>query len=218
MSRLWLRGCCVFLAISIVSLMPALLLYYLGYVPINSWNREATATMCQVVDYTMNQHQCSYSCNCRSMCGFKFGCSRACSTCYSTCYDGVIQVTYRVGNATQISSITVEGDQGDPNATLSALTSQYPVGSVIPCYYESTNPSDVRLGFNSDHIYLTFFILCLVVGGVIVLIWLAYELWRYLRSRSQPSHQVTLPDETNSCELISTPDKPTPSQIGIRQP
>lgn len=198
---LLIRGCCVLLVIGIVSLMPALLLYYLGYAPIYSWNHDAVATTCQIVGYSVVQHQCSYACDCTQTCAFKFGCSRSCSTCYSTCYDGVIHVTYPTGNITETSSITVYGNQGNPNATQSDLSSNYLMDSLVRCYYESANPTDVRLGFNSDDTYLIFFIIFIVLGGLGVLIWISYEICRYRQTQREEKL-------ASSVELNEAPSKP----------
>jgi hypothetical protein len=178
MKWLLIRGLCVLLAIGIFSLMPALLLYYLGYSSIHSWNRDAVATTCQVINYTIVQHNCSYECNCYDIC--VKGCTTYCDTCYSTCYDSDIDVSYNTSNGTMFSQIIVYGNQGNPNVTINETLTHYPMNTTFTCYYESSNPSDVRLSYDTDTVYLAFFIVFIVLGGLGLLLWIGLEIGFHL--------------------------------------
>ncbi len=167
MKFIFLRGAIILLVISVITLMPCLLLYYLGYTPNLDWNQSATITQCKVYDHIITNKTCSVSCNCASITSVI-----TCDTCYFECYDGYISVTYAIYNNT----IEVISNNEFYDNVVDYLNNNYPINESVVCYYQSDDPYDVRVNYKNYIVYLVFFIIFVSLGSLILLVWLSCEI------------------------------------------
>ena len=159
--------------IGIFSLMPALLLYFLGVDPRANWNANAIKTECLILNQTAYREECSYDCNCIDRCSWNGNyqtCTRYCQTCYYPCWYGVINVSYTVPqNGIYTSNIRVLDREPDVTSALYDLRQNYPIGNRIFCYYQEKNPTDVSLWYKGYTVYMVFFVIFVVIGGIILI-------------------------------------------------
>ncbi len=156
-------GLGIFLLTLICCLMPALLLYFLGYVATNDWNQDAVQTTCTILRNYVVDDRCSYSCNCRK----NSNGASTCQTCYYTCYNGLIDVDYVSNNDTILSTIEVYHHVSDRAKVQNDLHANYPISKSVTCYYDPAEPTFVLLDYKNGAVFLAFFIIFCILGSVI---------------------------------------------------
>jgi hypothetical protein len=172
-------------------------LYYVGYVNNNIWNYYARKTNCLITDYDVVDDTCSYSCNCYQSCSKRMvnqddsgssgsnndnSCTTVCSTCFYTCYDGYIDVSYSDNLNNLTASFEIYSYQDSSSVVLDDLNANYPRNTNITCYYNTRNPSDVRLTESNPKAYE---ITAFVMAGICVttvIVWLIIEAVIAIRS------------------------------------
>ena len=166
------RAIIVLLSTAICCLMPALLLYFLGYATPANWNNNALKTTCNITDNYVTAMTCSYSCNCRWI-----GKIQRCDTCNRRCYNGYITVTY-VDFHENIQYETVEVYSGQPSdyTVQKDLDNNYPTNSQIACYYQKDLTTNVRINLTDTTVFLAFFIVFCCLTGLIIIGWVGMEL------------------------------------------
>jgi hypothetical protein len=91
--------------------------------------------------------------------------------CTGPCYEGLIDVLAVINDKENISaSITIVRGAHHRHYVKRIVTCLYPIGSVIDCYYDSSNPSDVETDYQGIDTCLAFAILFDIFAGVIFLI------------------------------------------------
>lgn len=165
----------------IVLLLPALLLYFLGYVPRDEFNQNSLETQCNVTGYTIGEDTCSYSCNCYSICTGTTDsrhCSTHCQTCYYTCYDGYINVLYNDTTDTVYNSIIlIYNDYRSEGKVVEKLTKKYPINHNIDCFYDQYNPFEVKVKLYNTDVFLAFFGIFLILFFAYGFGWIIYKLY-----------------------------------------
>lgn len=172
-----LRGGIILTLVSILCLLPALLLWFLGYKEKGDWNKTAVETNCLITDHKTPERSCSYSCNCHSTCHKSTdgqSCSTTCSTCYRQCWDEVMVLQYEYHYIVYTKDWVVDTEYSEFEAS-EQLKEDYPIGSEITCYLNPNNPNDLRLELNNIAIFLGFFIVFVILGGLICSGWIVYE-------------------------------------------
>jgi hypothetical protein len=164
------RGLIVIIVISVVFLMPALLLYYLGFEEGITWNRNAVETTCVITNTYIQTDAHPYNCNCT---GTKS--RRRCKTCYVNYYDGYIDVTYMADNTSFYKTFQVYSSFKDFAIIENNMINNYPNDGNITCYYNPDNPSDSKLNLIDASGFLVVFIILCVLSALILFGWLGYE-------------------------------------------
>lgn len=172
--------------LALLCLMPALLLYYLGYQARMDWNNGAVQTDCVVVDGYIDIDTCSESCNCYQVCsgsGNQKSCHTNCNTCYYDCYDVYVRVSYSIDNDTNIQSeIKVKNDLRHRHDATKVLEKKYKVGSKKGCYYQEDNPTDVRFSLHNPTGYLAGFFIFVILGGLCFICFIGGLIYIYCSS------------------------------------
>ena len=127
--------------VSVIFIMPALLLLFLGYYAGIAWNGDSVKTTCMIYAHDVTQDRCSYQCGCTSS---TTG-ARHCNTCYRTCFDGSIEVWYQVNDNTYKKWFEVYSNDNSETYVKSKLRDKYPIGNEIDCFYDKNNPFDSKL-------------------------------------------------------------------------
>lgn len=179
MKNFLIRCGSVSIILSILCLMPALLLFLLGYEPRMTWNKTSIETECNVTSHVVEQSQCSESCNCRKTCTGTTNsrhCSRHCQTCYYTCYDSYITVEYKDESfSTFRSMILIENDKRRMDKLVNNLNKKYPLYNEITCYYNVDDPNQVKLKLYNPVGYMVGGILFLLFGGGLFIFYMVFE-------------------------------------------
>lgn len=170
----------ILLSIIITSLIPTLLMYYLGYEPNEKFNKNSIQTNCTVTNTYIAKTTCSYLCNCETRCvGVKpRNCVQNCNTCYYECFNGFVDFIFET-SLTNITSLKkIYTNVRNYNDVLTNLNQNYPLGKHIICFYDNTNPKDMRFELDNSTVYFVFFIIFIVIGGIILFGSACFELIR----------------------------------------
>lgn len=171
MIKLWARSLIAISLVLLVSVMPLLLMHFFGYEPREEWNNGAIETNCYIVSHKINQYQCSYRCNCRTIRINKNSFKQKCDTCYRTCYDGSVLFKHTV-----ISTIYERWDfvytrQSNGENLRLSLEKKYPINGTIVCYYHPDEPAKFRTEMHNANGFLAGTIVFGVVGIIILIVW-----------------------------------------------
>lgn len=169
MSKIWIcpRVSGYILCLSVCCLMPALLLYFLGYQARANWDAGSLKTNCTVISENVYDHTCSYYCNS----GYSY-------TCYYTCYDGRLCVTFLTYKGEFIeASVVAYANQNNQFNVLEDLKENYPINGTTTCYYEYNNPTSVQLTRESTTIFTVFFIIFVVLGFLGLFLFIGLEVF-----------------------------------------
>lgn len=194
----FLRLCISLTVLCILFLMPSLLLYFLGYLPIFQYNRDDVETSCFVVNMALvTDPNCVRSCNCRTLChpvGKYTSCSTSCSTCKYTCY--YVIETLRVAKPSD-GFFNHQLQYGQKYNDLASGESQLReankyINATYTCYY-SDKVSPIKVQFREENDQ-GFYIATAVVGGLGGLCFLIhitlelYWFWLY-RNKNAPAEE-----------------------------
>lgn len=157
-------------------LMPALLLYYLGFRDGSEWNNGSVSTECKITGHQVEDDTCPYTCMCTTGVTHM---SLTCQICYYDCYNGYIDTTYNVDNISYTHTFRVISGDDSRNDVVNDLNKNYPIGTHIRCYYQEDDPIDIKRELIKIHIFHIFFILFCVLGGTTLLVWGIVELIIY---------------------------------------
>ena len=142
-----MMGCVTYWSL-ILCLMPALLLYFLGYQAEISWNKNTVETLCTVTGHKI------YGSNCGRY----------------PCYDGYIYSNYTDYNENYYQELVkVYNGEDTEKKVEEKLENNYPIGSETRYYYKEDDPTDVRIDYKTGTIYYVFFIILCVITGLIPL-------------------------------------------------
>jgi len=149
-----------FTPVLIISSIIFLSLFLAGYKERNKWNETAEETECFILNHQVrdfpgewHEHQYEDKCCCYDECTAS-GCIEKCGTTTGRYQQGLITVSYLDGyNRTK-------------------LRSDYPINTTIPCYYQPTNPKDLKLRLDP---VMDFFIASMFFATVVMffsLLWI----------------------------------------------
>lgn len=164
-------------SVLIFCLMPALLLWYLGYLARVSWNDDSIKTTCTIIGHSVKQGICTETCNC-----YYTTSHTSCATCEYICYDGLALTTYKTedGTAYNKTFTLVDNYRSEANAE-EKLDGKYPIGDKINCYYERNDPTDIRTGHKGTRVFLAFFCVFIIIGGLVLLGWIGIESYLFYK-------------------------------------
>lgn len=175
------------LLLCIVFLMPSLLLYFLGYIPIHNFNRDDVETNCTAADMVFLQKKCS--CHCYTICyrvGKYTSCTQHCSQCDCYYVQEILHVK-KIDGSIFAYAMIYGGDNAfyleKPVAEQKLLEAKKYLNATYTCFYDDkVNPVKVLWQEESDK---GFFIATAVVGGIGAFCYLIhiclelYWLWLY---------------------------------------
>lgn len=170
-----IRGLIGLAAVALCCLMPALLLWFLGYVNHAEWNDQSVKTSCFIKDYELLAATCSRSCGCHSTTK-----TTHCNTCYYPCTDGLLVLTYDYDGVHYETSLKVVNRASEYDAR-EWMIENYPKASYTDCFFAPDDPKDVRVELHNVGIFLGFFIVFVILGGLVMIAWAVFET---LRARS----------------------------------
>jgi len=151
---------------------PLLLAYYLGYQNDLEQNSHAIETNCLIIDHQIVNELCYYDCDENTDCRFN-------------CYDGYIVVEYHdTNNITYEQSILMIANNEDNSNVENYLSSQFPINSMVGCYYDSSNPSNVSLALLNTLVFYILLIIFGIIGLGLLLGWIIYEIWNFVSKRN----------------------------------
>ena len=168
------------------TIAPAMLLWFLGHQPY-SWYSNADTTTCLIVSTYETEDVCSDG---GVGCGggeYYYGAvavseeekrsvaSRACGD--YTCYDWWVVVNHTLNGVEYSGDAKVNENYSTymkKPEEYKYLDQEYPVGSKIKCWYNESDPSDIRIAFMD--IYLIFFYVFISICGFVLLIHAIVEL------------------------------------------
>lgn len=153
-----IRGAFVWGTVLICCLLPALLLFFLGYQVRQDWNDSASETTCIVKD---NKVYADGSC-------YIFGRG------YYTCYKGYTTVSHIFKDIEYTSEFYIEKDDQERDI-VNYLDHAYAIGSDITCWFQKDEPSNIKLELDDSGIFLGFSITFMALSLIIVVLWLVYE-------------------------------------------
>lgn len=159
-------------SILILCLMPALLLYFLGYVENTEWNNDAVETKCTVIGHKVKDDTCYYTCNCVHSTN-----THTCATCEYECYHGYVDTNYTVDHINYNKTFGVYDSYEEKDDVVKKLNKNYPIGKKIDCYYQKDDPTDIKRGHVDTNVFLAFFIIFCIVGFIILVVWISLELY-----------------------------------------
>lgn len=157
-----LRGSIIVAIVCLVSLLPCLLIYYLGYNDKVRWNDTCIHTDCLI-----KNHSYIFGTNCRN-----------------TCYDALIALSYNdtfndtfndTLGTNYINNVTVYRNRSNYSAIVTDLHTIYPIGGKVTCYYSPKDPNDVAISFRSAETEKTFIIFFVIIGFLFLFCWLTIE-------------------------------------------
>jgi hypothetical protein len=150
------------LIVCLCCLLPALLLFFLGYVPRQTWNEDAITATCIVTAHDVNYATCREKHN---------------QKLHYTCYQGYItlelNLTYfdeDLMNTTYliyVKEFKVKTKRNKADVT-NFLRKEYALYSEKTCYYQEDDPEAMKLkkfhGKDEPGLFLGFFIVFLIFG------------------------------------------------------
>jgi len=182
-SWILIRGGITFCSVSVFCFLPFLLLLFLGVQDRTNRNNNLVETTCTIENHFITVGICTESCNCITTCtpiGETTSCTTRCQTCEYTCYDGFITLEHRTSNDLPFrDDVEVYPNRRSETSVENDLNNEYMIGSEIACFYESDNPSEIRLELHDVRIFLGFAITFVILGGLILFCWIAYELTHF---------------------------------------
>ena len=150
----------------ICCLMPALLLFFLGYRNSSNWNGNSIRIHCKITDSEVTKDTCHESCHCMYI--------NDIWTC-RTCYYEYIDVAYHIDNETYHSTIEVYDHEKDKKRL---VNKNYPINDEITCYCNRENHRDVRIGLKNTIVSLAFFIIFCCLGGLALISQIVFEMYK----------------------------------------
>lgn len=151
-------------------LPPCVLAYYFGYQMTSDWNSHAVRTTGMVIYNYVVETTCQKECNC----------GEGCDSCPYTCYFGKYVVNYTTiedKNRTYTAKIIHDHYYGDYAYAVEQMNKMYPAGKYVTIYYNSRNPSDAKVVLENAMIPFIFAFVILGFGTLILLIWIAIEVY-----------------------------------------
>lgn len=181
--RFFHRLIIVFLIYLVAFLLPFGLVYGLGYVKQNDWDRHTVKTAGIIYYHNVRKTTCSEDTNCHQVCTGTNTCTTVCDTIYFECYYPSFYFYYIVNNVTYPGEYEANSYKIKEDAE-AFLHSYYPIGNQIVCYYDSRKHADVHLHLYNVHSYYVGSVVWVCIGSFAVLIWILYELgvvirWEY---------------------------------------
>lgn len=95
------------------------------------------------------------------------------------CYDGYVLVVFYTKENNVFMEHVQYGEDKDKNIVLNNLQHKYPIGNLIPCYYNKNDPTDVKLYLTKlDHQFIAILCRCLSMClfgiGLLILLMVSY--------------------------------------------
>ena len=148
--------------------LPALLLWFLGYVKVTQWNDDLVKTKCTILKHTITE----VTCNCKP----QYEGPSYCESSSYNCYDGYIYTEYNVKDMEYNKTFKIYDNDDSKNDVEKSLNEKYPIGHKIDCYYPENDPINIRINKKETNNLLAIFIIFLVMGTAILLVWPLCEL------------------------------------------
>jgi len=149
----------------IFSLGPFILLFYLGYQNIATWNTNGVKTICFVVGHVFRQISC-----------YDIYSNVIKKRDIDLCTSAEIQVTYDHNYHSTIPII-----DGIPSYVESYLNLKHPISSNHTCWYQLYNIPDVRLSLRNPTPFLVSSFAMIILGVLSVVAWSSLSLFNYYR-------------------------------------
>lgn len=167
--------------VTIIFVVPAFLMYFLGYKPRHDKLDAYVNTTCYVLNHDIKKTSCAYQCNCQYDINNRY----ECETCYNDCYDGYVEVIYIIDNKKyDIIKLTI--NRSTSVEVASVLDRDAPIDKYIPCRYRKKDHGDItfdeeakidntRAREKEQSFYLGFIFFC-IMGTMIIFTWLLGEI------------------------------------------
>lgn len=189
MINIAIRGGIVTSVVSICCILPFLLLFFLGFQDRMNRNGNLVETTCITTNHTIVSGVCTEDCNCRTTCtggggtrGSSNNCHTTCQTCEYDCYDGFVTLEHRTTNGLSFrNDVEVYSNSRARTSVENDLVENYPINGELMCFYNSENPSEIRLELHNDGIFLGFAITFLVLGVLIFFAWIGFEAYIHFK-------------------------------------
>jgi hypothetical protein len=178
-------------SISVCLLTLGSVISYISYKNTLTDNQNLNETVCTVVYHNitiMGDASTIYQCPCFMDCSSGTVCGQNCLTCLKYEHMGWIGVSY----LSVVQPIIVVQSYGSQPDVPTYLVQTYPIGGSISCYYSIINPNTVQLFKNSAFGYLVFFIICITVGCLIIIVWSVLDMVRCIKKLQQRKANKTL--------------------------
>lgn len=141
-------------AVLVLGLVFALPLFFAGYAPRVSWNKELVTTTFTITDHIIVAETCYRDCFCRDICtpNYQTGkttCRRSCERCRYDCYSASYVKSYTAGapdspmglGKSMVYTVSVYVEKVSTYAqALSDLTHKYAIGRQFKGYYRESMP------------------------------------------------------------------------------
>jgi len=156
------RGFIIFCIVLLFCLLPALLLYFLGYNERKEWNETANKTECLIINNYMSERVCNYK---------KYQKTR-----HYLCYDGFIIVSLNSTNLNLTKQFQIYKHEYNSTALTENLVLHYSNGTYIKCYHNKNHSPHLRLNEKLKGVYLSYAIFFFCMTGVIPFVWVILEI------------------------------------------
>lgn len=141
-------------------------------------------TICLVSGSQIIKSNCYYSCNC-----YILDRTNNCYVCDNVGYNSYINISYLIYYNTSLQVYScINSFQ-----IISQLTkTNYPNGTDIICYYNPDNPLDILLTLQDYSTYKLMAIITGIIFGVILLVWIFMELFKYIRNKIKQYNNILI--------------------------
>ena len=181
MFPLYIRAAVFIAAIILIFLLPAFLMYFLGFKPRENNIDRYIETRCYIAQHDIRKVSCPYECNCNYNINNKY----VCDTCYTDCYNGYVHIEYMIGDKKHdIIKPTI--NRTTEEEIIKVLDHDAPINSYIACSYRKNNHSDITFDLDAEidnykskesaHSYYLGFIFFCMTGGMIFMTWVLGEI------------------------------------------
>ncbi len=171
----------IWFSVFIISLLGMFLfLYFLGYDARKKYNENSIKTNCTIVNQVVRPttyHSYSDKCKCQKTC-VGGTCTEECKTCDYAYHEGVITVKYLEILTSDFIVVEWNTKYKDANLIWAKLREDYPMNSIIPCYYQKDKTSEVTLALYPLIGWLASSLFFVAVIGIVIVIWAILDGWR----------------------------------------
>jgi len=155
-----------------------LLIFLCGYKVRNVWNEGAVETECKILGLIVKTGTTyTESCRCRQACGTS--CSTVCDTCKLPYYSGLLNITYL--ETYNVAIVVIDNKYKDANSTLAELQSNYQINSIIPCYYQQNDHTNLKLQLDDVAAWFYCSFIPIILIGILWGTWIILEIVRGCR-------------------------------------
>jgi len=164
--------------VSICCILPFILLLVFGYLDRMQKNDNFVMTNCIIIEHQIVEITCYRTCRCGTG---PLGRDIKCDNCPFSCYDGFIVLEHFDEDINSSFSGIIDIKLNDEFAhnVERELLINYPMNETISCYYDSNDPTQIKLNIDNEIIFLIFAIIFLIFGVIIMCIWSLFAWFRH---------------------------------------